>query len=71
MNSSFGLITFPNVKFKGSQNDKSNENYVPFAYFSKDSKEVEIHLLTGDLTNKSEKEIKKFSRLIKNYLITF
>ncbi len=44
---------------------------LPFAMFNSDTKELEIHLFSSKWTKKSEKENKKFTRYIKNLLITF
>lgn len=60
---SFGGICYSKASIENST--------VPFANFKRDSKSVEIHLFGKDWLRKSDKESKKFSKLIKNYLISF
>ncbi|RNA24033.1 WD repeat-containing 60 isoform X2, partial [Brachionus plicatilis] len=62
------LNDFGGITYSKASKEESN---VPFAYFKRDSKSVEIHLFGKDWIRKSEKEFKKFSKLIKNYLISF
>jgi len=70
---SFGRISFPRVKTKeitNQTNDKEGAK-VPFAYFDRNSPDLQIHLFAKDWTQKTDKEAKKFAKLIKSFLLTF
>jgi hypothetical protein len=51
--------------------DEKIENFLPFLMYNSNSKEIDIHLFTPDWSKKNEKESKKFSKFLKNLLITF
>ena len=62
-------VSFP--KYGKTDDPSSDIKNVPFAMFNIESKELEIHLFNADWSRKSEKEAKKFSRFLKNLLLTF
>jgi hypothetical protein len=43
----------------------------PFAIYNQNTKEVDVHIFTPDFAKSNEKDIKKFNKLIRNYLISF
>lgn len=66
----FGCISFPSVRTKETIGG-ANKERIPFAYFDRNSQELQVHLFSPDWTRKSDKESKKFAKLIKNYILTF
>lgn len=46
-------------------------NQAPFATFNTNSKELQVHLFSSQFAKKNDKESRKFSKFIKNVLLTF
>ena len=60
-----------NINLSNQNKDRSQSKNAPFGMFYKNSKEIEIHFLTSELSDRNEKENKKFLKLIKNFMNTF
>ena len=46
-------------------------NQAPFATFNANSKELQVHLFSSQFAKRNDKESRKFSKFIKNVLLTF
>ena len=67
-----GSISICNTNKKVEAKVVANETLkTPFAIYNQNVKEVDVHIFTPDFAKTNEKDIKKFNKLIRNYLISF
>lgn len=65
----FGKIA---ISYQRQNDEPSNDSKnLTFAMIGEDSRELEIHMFNSDWAMKHDKETKKFSKLLKNVLLTF